>query len=103
MLGCWPMGCRKRRRRHRSCGRKRDCPFANEGAREQNHLYLRTKQPFARVEFYTAQPFAFPALFLEDSPKETPDTAVKCRGSTNMVAECIFSIKNQFRILKSNL
>jgi hypothetical protein len=47
---------------------------------------------------------AFPDIFLEGSPKEASGSAEKAPGAPQTWRpNAIFSIKNQFRILKSNL
>src|SRR5207248_8842990 len=84
---------------HRRGGRKRDCTFANKGAREQNHLYLRTEPVVcAAWIFFHGPSCALPDIFLKDSPKDTPDENKRRERLQTWRLDAMCSIKNPFRI-----
>jgi hypothetical protein len=56
------------------------------------------------VDFSAAQPFAFPVIFLEISPQETPSTTHQdTRSASNMAAQAYVLNRKPFRTLKSIL
>src|SRR6476659_9499790 len=74
----------ERRRGHQSRGRNRDCAFAYKGAREQDHLYLRTK-PVVCARGFSATLLCAPRCFLKDRPKKLP-TRTTSGALLNMAA-----------------